>query len=284
MTTDLPARVAELEKVAEAARRYRAEDSDDTPRIWKGKKLHDLAMKLDDALAALTGTGDDVLAAKIEAAQPQELPVTGGSYRVEMKPYPTRADVERNPAFWGAAAPQAVPEVEGLIKGAQEILNAPGRHLESTYRTLCRKLADALTAERLRAETAERERGEALASERLERNRANGWRSALAEARERVAACDDRLNEYEEQKQAIWSRLPLVEEALRSVAIRPTTGEWGKYHCAIRSVDIQPTTGQWGKYYCAICGAKSEKAYAGFTIKHKDDCLAAPAQQTQEDE
>jgi hypothetical protein len=38
------------------------------------------------------------------------------------------------------------PEVEGLIKAAQEILNAPGRHLEGTYRTLCRKLADALTA------------------------------------------------------------------------------------------------------------------------------------------
>ena len=52
------------------------------------------------------------------------------------------------------------PEVEGLIKAAQEILNAPGRHLEGTYRTLCRKLADALTAATLRAEKAERERDE----------------------------------------------------------------------------------------------------------------------------
>ncbi len=48
---------------------------------------------------------------------------------------------------------------------------------------------DALTAANERAEKAERERDEAIASEKLERNRANGWRfqaAALAEARERV--------------------------------------------------------------------------------------------------
>lgn len=55
-------RVAER-AVIEAARAYREEDANDTPRMWKGKKLHDLAMALDERLEAL-----DALAAQPEAA------------------------------------------------------------------------------------------------------------------------------------------------------------------------------------------------------------------------
>lgn len=38
--------------VIEAADAYRTAEQDGTPRLWKGKDLHDLAMALDDALAA----------------------------------------------------------------------------------------------------------------------------------------------------------------------------------------------------------------------------------------
>jgi hypothetical protein len=39
-------------KIVKAARMYREEESGDTPRMWRGKKLQDLANDLDDALAA----------------------------------------------------------------------------------------------------------------------------------------------------------------------------------------------------------------------------------------
>lgn len=38
------------EKVIQAAKRYRAEEQDGTPRLWRGKKLHDLGLRLDKAI------------------------------------------------------------------------------------------------------------------------------------------------------------------------------------------------------------------------------------------
>jgi hypothetical protein len=133
-----------------------------------------------NALDALTGTGDDVLAAKIEAARPQETPETGGEDYVS-PPLKTR------PATAAIHAPsQAVPDGEGLIKRLRAKAAPAGPGLYTIYE----EAADALTAANERAEKAERERDEALASEKLERNRANGWRSQAATIRaETVEAC-----------------------------------------------------------------------------------------------
>jgi hypothetical protein len=50
----LAAENARLIAVAEAAATYRQAETDGTPRMWRGKDLHDLAGVLDDALAALS--------------------------------------------------------------------------------------------------------------------------------------------------------------------------------------------------------------------------------------
>lgn len=42
-----------LWNVAKAALAYREEEQSDTPRLWRGKKLQDLANKLDEALEEL---------------------------------------------------------------------------------------------------------------------------------------------------------------------------------------------------------------------------------------
>jgi hypothetical protein len=42
----------------EAARAYRTAESDDTPRMWRGKALQDLANDLDDKLEAVAQAGD----------------------------------------------------------------------------------------------------------------------------------------------------------------------------------------------------------------------------------
>lgn len=47
-----------------AAKAYRAAEQDGTPRLWRGKDLHDLAMQLDTALERLQAldeaySGDD---------------------------------------------------------------------------------------------------------------------------------------------------------------------------------------------------------------------------------
>jgi transcription elongation factor Elf1 len=54
-----------LSAVVDAARAYRTAESDDTPRMWRGKALQDLANDLDDRIAALddaqgmeAGTGE----------------------------------------------------------------------------------------------------------------------------------------------------------------------------------------------------------------------------------
>ena len=49
------AEIERLRKIEKAAVAYRLEDSEDTPRMWKGKKLHELAMALDAALHPETG-------------------------------------------------------------------------------------------------------------------------------------------------------------------------------------------------------------------------------------
>ncbi len=38
--------------VADVARSYRKMEQEDTPRLWRGKKLHDLGLALDEALEA----------------------------------------------------------------------------------------------------------------------------------------------------------------------------------------------------------------------------------------
>jgi hypothetical protein len=45
--------IERLRGIADAASRYREEESGDTPRMWRGKKLQDLANDLDDALEQL---------------------------------------------------------------------------------------------------------------------------------------------------------------------------------------------------------------------------------------
>lgn len=45
--------VEKLEAVAELAARYRAMEQDGTPRLVRGKRLHDMGLALDDALAEL---------------------------------------------------------------------------------------------------------------------------------------------------------------------------------------------------------------------------------------
>lgn len=50
MTED---RQAALELVALTAQKYRAEEQSDTPRLWRGKRLQDLADYLDKALEGL---------------------------------------------------------------------------------------------------------------------------------------------------------------------------------------------------------------------------------------
>lgn len=53
-------RVKRMERVIEAATKYRAAEQDGTPRIVRGKSLHDLASNLDAALVALSQEpGDD---------------------------------------------------------------------------------------------------------------------------------------------------------------------------------------------------------------------------------
>jgi hypothetical protein len=79
---------------------------------------------------------------------------------------------------------QPAPDAEGLIKRLR------GRQFMSAkeMNQLLDDAADALTAANERAEKAEREWGEALASEKLERNRANGWRSQAATIRAETVA------------------------------------------------------------------------------------------------
>ena len=49
-------RVADLTRALEYAREYRAAEQDGTPRMFRGKKLHDLGAALDSALAALASS------------------------------------------------------------------------------------------------------------------------------------------------------------------------------------------------------------------------------------
>jgi hypothetical protein len=44
---------AALQDVADAARAYRAAEAEETPRLWRGKRLHDLGIALDRALEHL---------------------------------------------------------------------------------------------------------------------------------------------------------------------------------------------------------------------------------------
>lgn len=43
----------EILAVIQAALAYRKAEQDGTPRMWRGKTLHDLGLKLDDALEAV---------------------------------------------------------------------------------------------------------------------------------------------------------------------------------------------------------------------------------------
>lgn len=52
-TAEAEAEVARLRAVERAAAAYRQAEQDGTPRMWRGKALHDLATALDDALAAV---------------------------------------------------------------------------------------------------------------------------------------------------------------------------------------------------------------------------------------
>jgi hypothetical protein len=52
----------ELLAVIQAAHAYRAAEQNGTPRLWRGKELHDLGMKLDDALEAVVSRyGEEIL-------------------------------------------------------------------------------------------------------------------------------------------------------------------------------------------------------------------------------
>jgi hypothetical protein len=81
---------------------------------------------------------------------------------------------------------------------------------------------DALAAATLRAEKAERERDEALASERLERNRANGWRSQAATIREEAVADAPILSKYHGQRGFEVERFIADYEAWKLRALSPT--------------------------------------------------------------
>jgi hypothetical protein len=111
------------------------------------------------------------------------VPETVGVYRVQMKPYPTRVDVEKNPAFWAAhdaaktprsaraAAKAAALDAEGLIEEAREAAEQFTDCKDAENSDLCTRLADALIAA-IRAETvaATREECAKLAD-------AKGWHS-----------------------------------------------------------------------------------------------------------
>lgn len=51
--TTLPALVS----IVASARNYRAAEQDGTPRLWRGRELHELAVVLDDALEEFNGSG-----------------------------------------------------------------------------------------------------------------------------------------------------------------------------------------------------------------------------------
>lgn len=132
-------------------------------------------------------------AEKLEAAQPQETLVTGGGADdFDPNDHPDAGgrsykyvDVQSR----NAAPSQAVPEVEGLIKKCRRVAKRPYLFRPGEMVACIVDLADALTAERLRADKAERE--VARLSDGII---AEGW----AHTQTRIMSCD-RLFELEAQ-------------------------------------------------------------------------------------
>ena len=56
----LTSEAAMLLRVYDAAKKYRAEEQADTPRLWRGKKLHDLGIELDAAIEDYAALADGV--------------------------------------------------------------------------------------------------------------------------------------------------------------------------------------------------------------------------------
>lgn len=61
----------EILAVIQAAHAYRKAEQDRTPRLWRGKDLHDLGLKLDDALDRVVETyGEELLTYDADALAP----------------------------------------------------------------------------------------------------------------------------------------------------------------------------------------------------------------------